>query len=34
MKIEDIISDEKTQYHINRLLSLLSSDKINKYEYY
>lgn len=34
MKIEDIISDEKTHYHINRLLSLLSSDKINKYEYY
>ena len=37
MKIEDIISDEKIQYDINRevaKISLLSSGKINKYEYY
>ena len=37
MKIEDIISDEKIQYDINRevaKISLVSSGKINKYEYY
>ena len=36
MKIEDKISNEKMQYGINReatKISILSSGKINKYEY-
>ena len=37
MTIEDQIKDEKLQYDINRetaKLSALSSDKIDKYEYF
>ena len=33
MTIEDRIRDEKLRYDINKKISALSSDKIDKYEY-